>query len=113
MIPIEQSLFYFHDELQVDVHESSVFSDHSGHKIAEELQHRSLGLNRILMSWCSHVDSFADVNLDYLTSIHELETASSHDMLSFPGKCLSQQFLPSLISVIILTCPQGSQLMEL
>ena len=42
------------------------------------------------MLWCSHVDSFADVNLDYLTSIHELETASSHDMLSFPGKCLPQ-----------------------
>jgi len=32
------------------------------------------------------VDSFADVDLDYLTSIHELETSSSHDMLSFPGK---------------------------
>ncbi len=35
---------------------------------------------------CSHVDSFADVDLDYLTSIHELETSSSHDMLSFAGK---------------------------
>ena len=59
------------------------------------------------MSWCSHVDSFADVNLDYLTSIHELETASSHDMLSFPGKCLPQQSLPSLIFAVILTSPQG------
>lgn len=65
------------------------------------------------MSWCSHVDSFADVNLDYLTSIHELETASSHDMLSFPGKCRPQQFLSSLIFAVILTCPQGLQLMQL
>ena len=58
------------------------------------------------MLCCSHVDSFADVNLDYLTSIHELETASSHDMLSFPGKRLPQQFLPPLILALSLTCPQ-------
>ena len=65
------------------------------------------------MLWCSHVDSFADVNLDYLTSIHELETASSHDMLSFPGKCLPQQFMPPLMFAVILTCPQDPQSMGL
>ena len=54
-------------------------------------------------AFCSHVDSFADVDLDYLTSIHELETSSSHDMLSFPSKAPAlashrQSVLPSEIS---------------
>ena len=50
---------------------------------------------------CSHVDSFADVNLEYLTSIHELETASSHDVLSFPGKAPSPD-VPLPMSVLSL-----------
>ncbi len=30
---------------------------------------------------CRTAGSFGDVELDYLTSLHELETASSHDLL--------------------------------